>query len=116
MFLFKRDAERGFTTEVYKEEIKDLIEKSTNEGFIKQWNAGVSEKSYRLAKEHLDERLISDSLGVAGEKCDTAKFNKVIKDDIRSAIESLGHDWDVLCHFLIRGLTSYINNFLLGFE
>ena len=81
--------QRGFTTEVTKEEIKDLIEKSTSEEFRKQWNAGVSDKIFRLAKEHLDERLISDSLGLVGEQCDIAKFTK---DDICRAIESLVHD------------------------
>ena len=66
MFL-NMTLERGFTTEVSLEEIKDLIEKSTNEEFRKQWNAGVSEKIFTLAKEHLDERLISDSLSLVAE-------------------------------------------------
>lgn len=88
MFL-NMTLERGFTTEVSLEEMKDLIEKSTNEEFKKQWNAGVSEKIFRLAKEHLDERLVSDSLGLVSEKCDFAKFNK---EDICSAIESLSQD------------------------
>lgn len=88
MFL-NMTLERGFTTEVSLEEMKDLIEKSTNEEFKKQWNAGVREKIFRLAKEHLDERLVSDSLGLVSEKCDFAKFNK---EDICSAIESLSQD------------------------
>ena len=88
MFL-NMTLERGFRIEVTKEEIKDHIEKSTNEEFRKQWNAGVSDKIFRLAKEHLDGRLLSDSLGLDAEQCDIAKFNK---DDICSAIESLVHD------------------------
>ena len=43
-------------------------------------------KIFRLAKEHLDERLISDSLGLVTEKSNIAKFNK---DGICSAIWSL---------------------------
>ena len=55
--------EHGFTTEVSL-----LIAKSKNEEFRKQWNVGVSEKIFRLAKEHLDERSVLDSLGLVAEK------------------------------------------------
>lgn len=88
MFL-NMTLDRGFTTDVSLDEIKDLIEKATTEDFRKQWNAGLSEKIFSVAKERLDERLIADSLGLVTENCDIARFNK---DDICSAIKSFAQD------------------------
>ena len=33
----------------------------------KQWNAGLCERIFNLAKKHLHERLLSDSLSLVGE-------------------------------------------------
>lgn len=74
---------RGFTTNSTLEEITDLIENSKTEGYRKEWNAGLCEKVFNLAKEHLDTRLMTDSFGLIGDKADITNFTK---DDVTNAI------------------------------
>ena len=78
--------ERNFATDVTVAEIKQLIEECTTLEIRNQWNAGLCEKNFNLGKEHLDERLLSDSLSLAGENTDMSRFSK---DDISNTIKAI---------------------------
>lgn len=54
---------RSVKINITVEELGNLIPLHTTEDFREEWNAGLRNQLFQLAKESLDERLCSDSSG-----------------------------------------------------
>ena len=85
--VFKRKLVlRGFTTDVSAEELSKVIGQKTTPEFRKEWSAGLCDRLFELAKENLDERLLSDSFTVIADGCE---LRNISKEDIHKAIDSI---------------------------
>ena len=85
VFMLKVES-RGFETEVSVADLTDILENKTTEDFRKEWNAGLCDRLFELAKENLDERLLSDSLSL---KSDGPELSKICMEDIVNAMDSI---------------------------
>ena len=85
--VFMRKVElRGFQTDMSLEELANSIENKTTEAFRREWNAGFCDRLFELAKENLDQRLLTDSFGVIADGCD---LSQISKEDIHKAIDTI---------------------------
>ena len=82
----RKVATHGFKTDVSIAELTDVLEYKTTEDFRKEWNAGLCDRLFELVKENLDERLMSDSLGL---KTDGNELSQMCKEDIVKAMDSM---------------------------
>lgn len=85
----KKVKQQGFRTDVSAEELATIIDQQTTVDFRKQWNAGLCDRLFELAKENLDQRLMPDSFGEIPKDDDSLSL--ICKEDIVKAIESMPH-------------------------